>query len=291
MCGGCNRRQFLGTTAAGGALLAMHFTGRSVFGADETDWPPLPPVKIHKIFAGRTGGHYLSRPTEELAKFDQYFAELEAKFGDIKFVGGELVPPAQVEEVAAKLPDADALLIVHLSGHGGDAPVLSKLIDVGLPTALFSQPFSGHGWMYFPQWHKQGKKVVLLPTSDWGELEKVVRLMRVPARMKQTRILTIGPPHGTDAACSAEQVKAKLGCDLVTIANEKVLERWQAIDPKLAEAEAEAYWLSQAQRIMEPTREEVIDSAKLYLAIKQIMIEQNVRAVCSVHCMGNPRGA
>ena len=71
--------------------------------------------------------------------------------------------------MAAKLKDADALLIVHLSGHGGDAPVLGKLIDVGLPTALFSQPFSGHGWMYFPQWHKQGKKVVLLPTSDWGE--------------------------------------------------------------------------------------------------------------------------
>ena len=56
--------------------------------------------------------------------------------------------------------------------------MLSKLIDVGLPTALFSQPFSGHGWMYFPQWHKQGKKVVLLPTSDWAEIEKVAGLLR-----------------------------------------------------------------------------------------------------------------
>lgn len=40
----------------------------------------------------------------------------------MKFVGGDIVPPADVGEVTAKLKDADALLIVHLSGHGGDAP-------------------------------------------------------------------------------------------------------------------------------------------------------------------------
>ena len=32
-------------------------------------WPDMPPVKIHKVYVGRTGGIYLSRPTEEIAKF------------------------------------------------------------------------------------------------------------------------------------------------------------------------------------------------------------------------------
>jgi len=43
-------------------------------------------VKIYKIFAGRTGNFYLSRPTEELAKFNQYLSELEKKLGDVRFV-------------------------------------------------------------------------------------------------------------------------------------------------------------------------------------------------------------
>jgi L-fucose isomerase-like protein len=201
-----------------------------------------------------------------------------------------MVPPVEVGQLAAKLKDADALLIVHLSHHGGDAPVLGKLIDVGLPTALFSQPFSGHGWMYFPQWHKQGKRVVLLPSSDWGEIEKVTGLLRAAAWMRQTRIIAIDRPHGSDAACKAELVKKKLGADLVTIPNKVVLDAMQAIDPKAAEAEAKDYWIGPCKEIVEPTQPEIIHSARMFLAVKELLAKEKAQAICSVACMGNPRG-
>jgi hypothetical protein len=76
---------------------------------------------------------YLAHPTEELAKFEEYFADLEKKLGGVQFVGGDMIPPTQVGELATKVREADALLLIHLSGHGGDAPVLGKLIEVGLP--------------------------------------------------------------------------------------------------------------------------------------------------------------
>ena len=289
------RREFLGATAIGaGALMAgcMAERARVVAAAsdDRAGWPKLPPAKIHKVFAGRTGDGYLTHPPEELDKFNKYLADLEKKLGDVKFVGGDMVPPANVNEVAAKLADADGLLIIHLSGHGGDAPVLEKLVDVGLPTALFSQPFSGHGWMYFPQWHKQGKKVMLMPSSNWAELDQVVGLMRVPALLKRTRILAVNGPNGTAAACSAEEVKKRLGADLVNVPNARVMEIFKSIDNKAAEAEAEAYWLSQATEIVEPKRPEIVDSARLFLAVKKLMIEENAQAVCSRACMGTPRG-
>lgn len=285
------RRDFLGATAlAGGALLATQISSRSANAASQPSWAKLRPVRIHTVFAGRTGDAYLTRPTEELARFKNHFVELEKKVAGIQFVGGDEVPPADPGTVAAKLKDADALFIVHLSGHGGDAPVLSQLVDVGLPTALFSQPFSGHGWMYFPQWHKQNKRVVLLPSSDWGDIEKVVALFRAPAWMKQTRILAVGGPHGTASACSAEAVKSKFGADLVTIPNERVLDAMKAVDPKEAEAEAEEYWIKPARRIVEPTRPEIIESARMYLGVKNLMVQEKAQAICSVHCMGNPRG-
>jgi len=206
-----NRRQFLGATAAGSLLLAGQAGARSSTAAYESEgWPKLPPVKIYKVYVGRTGGIYLSRPADEIAKFDTYLAGLERKLGDVKFVGGDLVPPAKADKVVAKLGDADGVLLFHLSGHGGGAPkqAMDRIIDAGLQTAVFSQPFSGHGWMYFPQWQKAGKKVVVLPTSDWSELDRIVGLMRVAPRLRQTWILVIRGPLGTPAACNAKQVKS-----------------------------------------------------------------------------------
>jgi len=285
------RRDFLSATAlAGGAVLATRLSSRAAFASAPPSWAALPPVKVHTVFAGRAGDAYLTRPTEELGRFKEHFAGLEKKIGGIQFVGFDEVPPAEPGAVAAKLKEADALFIVHLSGHGGDAPVLSQLVEVGLPTALFSQPFSGHGWMYFPQWHKQKKRVVLVPSSDWGDIENVVALFRAPAWMKQTRILAVGGPHGTASACSAEAVKAKFGADLVTVPNERVVEAMKAVDLKDAEAEAEEYWLKPARRVVEPKRPEIVESARMYLGVKNLMAQEKAQAICSVHCMGDPRG-
>ncbi len=246
------RREFLETAAAGSAMLAAGLTASSALGAEGPSLPKPRPAKIYKVFAGRTGDAYLTHSPEEIIKFNQYFAELQKKLGDVEFIGGDTVPPAKLSELATKLQGADALLIVHLSGHEGDAPSLGKLVDVGLPTVLFSQPFSGHGWMYFPQWHKEGKKVILLPSSNWADLDRVVGLLRAAAWMKQTRILAVGGPHGSAAACSAEQVKKKFGTDLVTISNDVVMEAFKAVDPKAAEAEAQAYWMGPARRSSSP---------------------------------------
>ena len=129
-----------------------------------------------------------------------------------------------------------------------------------------------------------------MPTSDWGELDRAVGLMRVPAMLRRTRILAIDGPNGTAAACSPEEVKKRLGADLVTIPNRRILEAMKAIDPKAAEAEAEEYWISQAREIVEPKRPEIIESARMFLAVKNLMIQEKAQAVCSRACMGNPRG-
>ncbi len=284
------RRSFIATAAAGGAFFASRIMAPWAFAAGVADWPKLPPTRIYKVYAGRTGDLYLARPTEEHGRFEQYFKDLEQKLGDVQFIGGDMIPPANVDQLVEKVRDADALMLIHLSAHGGDAPVLGKLIDAGLPTVLVSQPFSGHGWMYFPEWRKQGKRVVLLPSSDWKELDRVVGLLRVPAWLKQTRVIAWGAPQGTEAACSAEQLKHRLGAELVSVSNDRVQSMMKEIDPKAAEAEAEEYWISQARAIVEPKRPEIIESARLFLALRELMIQEKAQAVTSSHCMGNPRG-
>ena len=69
-----------------------------------------------------------------------------------------------------------------------------------------------------------------------------------------------------------------------------MMEIFRSIDPAAAEAEAQSYWIDPARAIVEPTRPEIVDSARMYLAIKQLMIEEKAQAITSQHCMGDPRG-
>jgi L-fucose isomerase-like protein len=142
--------------------------------------------------------------------------------------------------------------------------------------------------MYFPKWQKDGKKVILLPTSDFSELDRAVGLMRVAPHLSKTKIIVVNAPQGTTAACSAEQVKERLGCEMIPVTIEETVKAHQAIDIKAAEAEAQEYWLSKARKIVEPTKDEIINSARFYLAIKDMMIKKGAHAVTSSGCMGEP---
>jgi len=298
---GVNRRQFLGTGAGASFVLASQAAAaRSALAAEREAWPKLRPARIHKVFIGRFGARestrtpgvmvqYLTWGDEEIRELNNHLQGLEKKLGDVTFVGGETIPPADPSEVAAKAASADGLLVIWLSGHGGDYTTLDKLnFGVDKPAVSFFQPFSGHGWMWHQQWQK--RKVVLLSTTDWNELDEAVGLLRVPALMKQTRIMAVNGPVGTKAACSREGVKQKFGADMVTVPREQLVELAKSIDPKAAEAEAEQYWIKPAEAIIEPTRQEIMDSARFYLATKQLMIKENFRALCYRGCMGDPRG-
>lgn len=286
------RRQFICATA--GALAATALPKRLAI-AQATELPKHSPVRLFCVFAGRTGHWYLTRPAEEIPKFRKFFSDLEGRLesvhGSIKFVGDEQIPPGDVSKVAERLKnEADVLVIVHLSGHGGEAPLLTKLVETGLPTVVFSQPFSGHGWMYFPQWRKAGHKVILVASSNWADFERAISLIRAPVWMKQSRILAVGRPHGTAEACDPKRVKEALGAELVTIPNERIHKTMAEISLEEAKKEAEEYWIRPAKGIVEPKQEEIIQSARMFLAVKRIMAEERAQAICSIHCMGNPRG-
>jgi hypothetical protein len=292
------RRGFVSAVAASGALPLAQATAAAA-ASEAAEWPRLKPASIYKLYIGRSGARinprngasvqYLAWGNDEVSKLDNHLGDLEKKLGDVKFVGGETIPPTDVSQIAERAAAADGMLLIWLSGHGGDYETLEKLsFGIDKPAVSFFQPFSGHGWMWHQQW--KSRKVILLSTTDWNELDEAVALMRVPTMMKQTRILAVNGPRGTKAACSADLVKSKLGADLVTIKNDEILAIAKTIDPRLAEAEAEQYWIKPAIGILEPKRQEIIDSARYYMAVKKLMIAQNARAMCSAACMGDPRG-
>ena len=286
-----NRRTFLGST--GGLLLAGGVAARPLQAAEEAGWPAMPPVKVYVVYLG-TGGAWpkpdFDAPKEIEEKFAPYLAGVQKRLSDVELVGGDLIRnhAKMAEDLLPKIDEsqADAILVVHLS-FGNSAP-FAVFAGTGRPVAIYSQPFSGHDWMYVPRLQKKGFRLIMAPSRDMAEIDRLVALLRVPVRMKQSKIILLGNPGcaaGTDAAKNFDLVRTRPGPEIVQITPPEFVKIHESIDVKAAEKEAEEYWISQAREIVEPSREEIVKSCKTYLAMKRIMLDHGARAI-TVKCLG-----
>ncbi len=273
MINSINRRNFIRmTTVAGGAAMVQPLGNPWLMAAEPDGIPQLPPVRIHRVYLGRENDYWPGRTLDlraEIAKYETHLAQAERRLGDVKFVGGELVrePDKEAPAILQKLGDADAVLVIALTGGPNKKP----FVDAGKPTVVFAQPFSGHDWMFVPQWQKAGQKVVMFATGDYSEVTRAAALLRVPARMRQSRVLLIGKAQGTSPACSAEKVKQRLGTDVRSISVEDVVKAHGSIDSRNAEAEAKSYWLRPARKVLEPSHAEIVKATRMYLAMKKLL--------------------
>jgi hypothetical protein len=290
-----SRRSFLGVTGSATFSLMLHggIAARPLMAAEAAGWPKLPPLKIYVVYLG-TGGAWpkpdFDAPQEVQKKFVPYLAQVRERLGDVEFVGGDLIPnqAKAAADLTQKIDQAqaDAILVIHLSF--GDAEPFKIFAQTGRPVAIYSQPFSGHDWMYVPRLQSRGLRLIMAPSRDVGEIDRLAALLRVPARMKQSKIILMGNPGcaaGTEAARDFQKVQTVLGAEVIQITPGEFVKIHQSIDVKEAEAEAQLTWISQAKEIIEPTRAEIVKSCQTYLAMKKIMIEHGARAI-TVKCLG-----
>lgn len=286
-----NRRAFLQST--GGLLLAGGVSARPLAAAEEAGWPAMPPIKVYVVYLG-TGGAWpkpeFDAPKEIKEKFAPYLVKVQERLGDVEFVGNDLITnrTQSAKELLPKIDQsaADAILVIHLAF--GTSEPFAVFAGSGKPTAVYSQPFSGHDWMYVPRLQKQGLRLILAPSRDLGEIDRIVALLRVPVRMKQSRIVLVGNPGcaaGTGAARDFNQVRTKLGPEVIQVTPPEFVKIHESIDVTAAEKEAQEQWISQARAIVEPNREEIVKSCKTYLAMKKLMLEHGAQAI-TVKCLG-----
>ena len=295
LCTGISRRAFLGTTGVISSSLLLGELSASIavpsVSADE--WDQQPPVKIFVVYLGLAGA-WPKPEFDAKAEIQQVFAPcLDAvakKLGDVEFIGGDLIPntPAETNKLLPKIAEqnADAILVVHLA-FGSSAP-FAVLASTELPVAIFSQPFSGHDWMYVPAMQRTGAKIIMAPSREISEIERLVGLLRVPSRMKNAKLIMVGNPNcaaGTPASRDYAKVKEKFGTEVIHIMPNEFIEVHQSIPEAEAVAEADEYWIKQAKEIREPSREEIIKSCKTYFAMKKLMKDHRARAL-TMKCLG-----
>ena len=285
-CGGClrvncsarmSRRRFFGATAAAGGWL---LGGNSFAAGEATVSLAAPKVKIYTVYLGGAGAWpkpEFDAPAEK-AKFEKFIAKLMPKFPEVELVGGDLVVNAKeaLPKITAR-DDVAGVLCIHL-GIRGD---LAGIVNCGKPTVVFSQPYSGHQWMYVSQAQREGKRVALMATRDWRELGTAIALLKAVGQMRQSRLLLASAKAGA----RAKDIRDRIGPEVIDITTDQLVATHKAVDEKLATEVARSLFIKPAKKIVEPSKAEIVKSAKMYLAMKQLMADAKAQAI-AVNCLG-----
>jgi len=211
-------------------------------------------------------------------------ARAEKELENVELVMG---PSTSEQETAALLEKAGpAAPVLAINVRNFALTRVVKPILVGAhPMVFFSLPASGHDWMYAPRWHRQGHRVTLLASSDYDELERALRLLRVVPLMKQTRILLFPPARGTRPAQSPEEVRKRLGAEVVALEEKVFDEMTAAVEAEAVRAEAE-WWTKHARKIIEPNQEDISKAARVSVALQRLLEQERAQGLAVGTCMG-----
>jgi len=285
MCKHCNRRQFLGASAAGGIALAVgHLAGGSV--ASSRPSTADAKVRVCAVIAGTPGERSWSLSKAEAASVRKRLAEAAKSLGNVEFVIGQASSAQQTAELLAKAgPDAPVLAI-SADIFGLSRAVAPVVFKQRRPMAVFHMPVvGGHDWCLVKPWREEGHRITLFDSTDLNDLERAAALLRVIPLLRKSRVLCSPPFKGTPESHAPEQVKERLGVEMLRIADGRYDQVLAGVDSAAAEKVARK-WLDEAKGIIEPTRKDVVKAARASLTLDQLIAENRANGLCVGTCMG-----
>ena len=286
-----SRREFVKVTAVGGALCIAGSNIMASGSGGETSTLISPgcrksKVKVGRLYVGVPEAHYPNPDLDlknELRIYESRFAQLRDELVDVEFVVDELVGSVeQVQGLKERLKDADGILVVHLSLWV--MPILREIVSLGRPTIIFSAPYSGHEWydLSFIRREELGKNMECILSTDYSQLAVAIRPFRAIHHLREAKVLNLTTGAFSDYA---DAVKAKFGTTIKVVDLQRVLDTYNAISEDEAKRETEQ-WIRGAEKIVEPSSEEVFKSCRLALAFEKLLDEEDA-TVMTVDCYGS----
>lgn len=158
-----------------------------------------------------------------------------------------------------------------------------KAKEGGLPAVLADVPYCGSGSMLnrvsFAV-RSEELPVPMIASMDYEDIAKGVKLFEVIKKMQNTKILVIA-----DKIKEAEQSAASevWGCQFVNRTAEDLNQFFETVDAAEA-TDIVQKWKTEAADVLEPSDADILESAKLYLALRQMRDELNADAL-TVDCL------
>ncbi|MBW2275484.1 MAG: hypothetical protein JRG96_19665 [Deltaproteobacteria bacterium] len=255
------------------------------------------PVRVKPVHIVGSAWHVFPRADFKLevtTDADSSRARVETLHQDLQErLGGELLflDPALIREPAdfaalrESLGEADALL-VNISGGmmlhqmGGDA---ADFWSWDIPIIAYSGERTPMMGLYSLPFAERKSRPGISYALDADAVAARIRLISVKKRLASSKVLIFGEYACAEHLPDPAQVKKKLGVEFVSIAGPQLLAEVEMVEDGAAEELARG-WSQGATGDAESSAAEVLDGARIYLAMERLLQREDAQAA-SVGCL------
>lgn len=211
---------------------------------------------------------YRSRLTESCGRLSIQLQEPETPIED------EAGMNAFVKGVRERKPDGVLVILQHMNCWGWANRLAN---ETGVPLIVFSPigtSFTGHVAGIS---RKQG--VYVVSSLEWPAVEDGLRMIRAKRLFEETRLLWI---HGEQRN---ETVLDRLGTKVRAIPRNTFNELFDRMPENEEVKDVASTFRKRAKRVIEPTWQDSLNSARVYTAAKRLLADENAGAL-SMDCLG-----
>lgn len=280
-----SRRRFLGLAGGTVACCALLPLAESVLAAEPVSRTMIFPkgkARVTLVFTHVPSGGP-TWPTKDYdydSRAKELAAKLESACPKIEFTVKTALNAAQADEIVKASPDVDGF-VVWCIGLWTGAP--NVFAHSGKPMVLVDDLYAGSGEVLVSQVAIRNEKlpVVTVSSSEIKDIAEAVNMFAVIRAMKESSILVI---CDRDITGATDSVRKFCGTTLIPMQSPELASYYDKTNEREA-ADWADYWTKNAAKVVEPTREDLIKSGRMYLALSRAAAEKKADAV-TMDCLG-----
>jgi L-fucose isomerase-like protein len=155
--------------------------------------------------------------------------------------------------------------------------------ELTVPAVFFSRPYATHAWSAIPAYQKAGKKVDIVASSSYGDLDPYMNAFRTIRHMKKSRVI-VGTANPANRQAQTGAMEKAFGTSFRYMSGNEFKEAFAAADVRKAQKEADEFTRG-ALRVVDVTPKEVLDGVRFYHALQGMLKQEKANAI-TIDCFG-----
>ena len=186
---------------------------------------------------------------------------------------------AQADEFAVGLKEQgfDGAVVVLLDRQEHAWPTAAKVAETGVPSVIFAPIGAAFTTNVKPLARKPGVFVVSSP--DFAPVKFGMKMIKAAKQMRESRLVVL---QGSE---EKESEVENLGTKLRTLPVQTFVRLYGETSVTDEAKKIAAYYMSRARKVVEPSREDVLNAARTYVVARKILEKENADAI-TMDCLG-----
>jgi hypothetical protein len=200
---------------------------------------------------------------------------------DIEFLPATVHNAADAQKVLEADKEVDGYVVYLVGIWTGAAKVIA---ESGRPVVLVDDLYAGSGefLIEYARARRAGQKVAGVSSTRFEDVCDAVNCFACINKLRSAKILDA--VDRWDPAVQGKAIDEAFGITVQQISNADLIAAFEAADRAEARKWADR-WIAQAEKVFEPSREEIEKSAVMYLGMKSLMDQHGAGAI-TIDCLG-----